>query len=75
MTHVYLRDMCVFYLLGAKYYMVLLYQIYTFIIQIFNNLGNFWLYDLFISERWSILIVDLSTSFNTVKLHTLSLHC
>ena len=51
MTHVYLRDMCVFYLLGAKYYMVLLYQIYTFIIQIFNNLGNFWLYDLFISEK------------------------
>ena len=51
MTHVYLRDMCVFYLLSAKYYMVLLYQIYNFIIHIFNNLGNFWLYDLFISKK------------------------
>lgn len=41
MTHVYLKVIC-FYLLGAKYYMALLYQIfYNFIIQIFHNLGSF----------------------------------
>lgn len=52
MTQVYLKDMCVFYLLGAKYYMALFYQIfYNFIIQLFYSLGNFWLHDLSISEK------------------------
>lgn len=74
MTCEHLKDLCVFYLFGTKYYIALLYQIiYNFIIQIFlfESFIILAIFDCVIYSflrEWPLLIVDLSTSpFITVN--------
>jgi hypothetical protein len=60
-----LKGVCVFYFVHEKYCMALLYQsFYNFITQIFYNLSNMWLHDLFTSESnllWLSLHCELYT--------------